>query len=169
MSGKIKTIKELQQLVASHKNKGRKVALITGCFDVLHLGHIKLFRYAKKYADILVVGLDSDKTIEVSKGKDRPVNKISVRCDQLSEMESVDFIFKLEKDFGFSQKEADIYQEYLYKTLQPTYIVTNPLADSFWRKKQERTKKFGIQLLKDYRSRSSASSKIINKILEREL
>ncbi|HTK03628.1 MAG TPA: adenylyltransferase/cytidyltransferase family protein [Alphaproteobacteria bacterium] len=169
MSPKIKALKELKKIIADIQTRGKKVALITGCFDVLHLGHIDLFRYAKRYADFVIIGLESDISIKLSKGESRPINKIVVRCDQLSEMESVNFIFKLRKSFDFNQKSIDKYHEYLYKKLHPDYVVTNSLADSFWQKKQDRAKKFGIEFLRDVRPRINASSNIINKILEKEL
>ena len=168
-SPKIKTLKELSKTIKKLKMGGKKIALITGCFDVLHIGHIKLFRFAKKNSDIVIVGLDSDMTIQASKGKNRPVNKVFVRSDQLSELESIDFIFHFKTILGYGERELDAYHEEIYRILKPNYLITNPKADSFWKKKEKRVKKFGIRLLKDSRPRSNTSSHIITRILERDL
>lgn len=168
-SRKIKEIDELGEIIRHHRATNKKVALITGCFDVLHMGHIKLFRFAKKHADIVVVGLDSDISITKSKGKDRPVNKIVLRKEQISELESVDYVFEMKIESSFSKDEMDTYHSMLYQKIAPDYLVTNPIADPYWKRKLLRAQKYGIKLLKDTRGRISASSYLIRKILEKEL
>ena len=54
-----------------------------GCFDVLHIGHIKLLEFAKSQGDYLIVGIDSDERVKVSKGPDRPINNQMDRCEFL--------------------------------------------------------------------------------------
>lgn len=47
--------------------QGKKVGLVTGCFDILHFGHISIFEFAKSHVDILLVGIDSDESIKINK------------------------------------------------------------------------------------------------------
>lgn len=60
---KITTIDKLQQIVKKHKNEGKEIGLITGCYDIIHIGHVELFRFAKKHCDIVIVGLENDEAI----------------------------------------------------------------------------------------------------------
>ena len=61
-----------------------------GCFDILHKGHIELFRYAKSLGDELVVGVDSDKKVKLDKGKDRPINNLQDRMYMLQSIKYID-------------------------------------------------------------------------------
>jgi len=67
-----------------------RVGLVNGCFDVLHVGHLKLFNFAKSHCDKLIVAIDSDVMVGMSKGKDRPFNNESDRCEMLINLKAVD-------------------------------------------------------------------------------
>ena len=62
----------------------------SGCFDILHKGHIELFRYAKSLGDELVVGIDSDEKIRLDKGKNRPINDLQYRMTMLQSIKYID-------------------------------------------------------------------------------
>ena len=62
----------------------------SGCFDILHRGHIELFRYAKSLGDELVVGIDSDEKIRLDKGKNRPINDLQYRIAMLQSIKYID-------------------------------------------------------------------------------
>ena len=79
VKGKIRLLKELYSIVNKHKKRGKTIGLITGCFDILHIGHIELFQSAKNQVDILIVGVENDETIKRSKGTNRPVNNQDTR------------------------------------------------------------------------------------------
>jgi len=95
---KIKTIKPLQQILAKLKNRGKKVVFTNGCFDILHIGHIKYLKKAKSFGDILVVGLNSDSSVKKLKGKNRPVFSQNERAEILSSLEFVDFVVIFNED-----------------------------------------------------------------------
>ena len=61
-----------------------------GCFDVLHRGHIELFRYAKSLGDELIVGIDTDEKVRLDKGKDRPINNLQDRMFMLQSIKYID-------------------------------------------------------------------------------
>ena len=61
-----------------------------GCFDILHRGHIELFRYAKSLGDELVVGIDTDEKVKLDKGNDRPINNLQDRMFMLQSIKYID-------------------------------------------------------------------------------
>jgi|TARA_R110002020_G_scaffold110854_2_gene256094 rfaE bifunctional protein nucleotidyltransferase chain/domain len=69
-----------------------KIIWTNGCFDVLHVGHIELFKYAKDLGSKLYVGIDSDEKVKRDKGDDRPFNKLS---DRIKVLESIRYIDKV--------------------------------------------------------------------------
>lgn len=80
------------------KNRlGKKIVFTNGCFDVLHAGHVDLLLKAKKLGDILVVGLNSDSSINKIKGSNRPINNFENRAKVLSALNCVDYIVKFEE------------------------------------------------------------------------
>ena len=165
---KIKSLSEVVKIVAKAKKDGKKVSLITGCFDIIHIGHIMLFRFAKTHSDVVVVGLDNDRNISLSKGVNRPIYKFKERAGVLAGLSNVDWVFGIEKIFEFDS--ADEVHLLLCKKIQPDFLITNPLtnplADEFWKNKQIRAEQMGIKLLL-CREKISASTKIIER-LERE-
>lgn len=70
-----------------------KVAAVTGCFDIFHIGHLRLIKFAAQNADFILIGLNSDKSIKLLKGESRPINNENYRKELL---ESVKYINKVE-------------------------------------------------------------------------
>ena len=64
-----------------------------GCFDILHRGHIEMFRYAKSLGDELVVGVDSDEKVKLDKGEDRPINNLQDRILMLQSIKYIDKVY----------------------------------------------------------------------------
>ncbi|MFH1037518.1 MAG: PfkB family carbohydrate kinase [PVC group bacterium] len=89
-SDKIKTLDELEKIIAGLKKKGKKVVLSHGVFDLLHPGHIKHFEAARRLGDVLVVTLTEDRY--VGKGPGRPVFNQRLRAETLAAIESVDYV-----------------------------------------------------------------------------
>tara|TARA_B100002019_G_scaffold76478_1_gene66032 strand:+ start:2408 stop:2869 length:462 start_codon:yes stop_codon:yes gene_type:complete len=73
-------------------DKGNKLVMTNGCFDIIHVGHIKLFEESKKLGTHLVVALNSDKSVKRIKGPSRPINNENDRIKVLSAIEFIDFI-----------------------------------------------------------------------------
>jgi FAD synthetase len=91
---KIINTEKASLLSQEYKQKGKTVVLTGGCFDVLHLGHIRFLEAAKKSGDILFVFVESDENVKKSKGKNRPINNQQDRMYVLSSIRFVDFIIK---------------------------------------------------------------------------
>ena len=71
----------------------KKIGFVNGCFDILHVGHLKMIQNCKKYCDYLIVGIDSDKMVKKKKGKNRPFNKQEDRKFFLENIKGVDKVF----------------------------------------------------------------------------
>ena len=94
----IKNSQEIQYIVKQLQEKGGKIVFTNGCFDILHLGHIKYLEKAKSLGDILIVGLNSDRSIRNIKGEGRPINSQDERAYILASLEVVDYLVIFEED-----------------------------------------------------------------------
>lgn len=89
---KIKNRNDLTAIARNLKNEGAKIVFTNGCFDLLHLGHVRYLREAKKLGDILIVGVNSDDSVTALKGPDRPYIHELERAEILASLECVDFV-----------------------------------------------------------------------------
>jgi len=110
---KKKNFIEIKNIVNKLKKKGKKIVFTNGCFDIIHAGHIKLLKKAKKLGDILIVGINKDKSIKKIKGEDRPIMDEKQRIEIISAIEFVDYVVP----FG------DTTPEKLIKIIKPDIIV----------------------------------------------
>jgi len=94
---KIRSIDQLTQQLKWHRAHNQKIVFTNGCFDVLHRGHIEFLSFCKKQGDIVVLALNSDKSVKMVKGPDRPINNQLDRAAVLSALESVDYIVIFEE------------------------------------------------------------------------
>ncbi|MEK9200974.1 MAG: adenylyltransferase/cytidyltransferase family protein [Patescibacteria group bacterium] len=164
-SQKVLTLSSLSKRLEREQYKNKKIGVITGCFDIVHLGHIDLFRFAKKHVDILVVGLETDQTLRDSKGINRPVHTQKDRCEFISEISSTDYIFPIKHTISYGVNLEEMHLKYLdiYKKTKATHIITNTVTDKYWRGKKERAKRLGIKLLKQTKARTISTSAILEK------
>lgn len=88
---KILDWKELKTKIDEAKAAGKKVVFTNGCFDILHIGHIRYLRDAKALGDVLIIGLNSDKSVSKIK-PGRPVNTQNHRAEVLASLEMVDYV-----------------------------------------------------------------------------
>ena len=95
------------------KNRDKKIVFTNGCFDILHLGHLEYLNEAKKLGDVLVIGLNSDKSIRMIKGEDRPINDENFRKEMLSNLRCVDFVELFDEPTPFG----------LIKSISPDILV----------------------------------------------
>ena len=84
--------KVLVNRVESAKNSGARIVFANGCFDVLHVGHIRYLAGAKALGDLLIVGVNSDDQVALQKGADRPVLPATERAEIVAALESVDYV-----------------------------------------------------------------------------
>lgn len=97
-TGKVLGLEALVEQLKVHRKQGRRIAWTNGCFDILHPGHILYLGQARRTADMLVVGLNSDASVRRNKGEGRPVNDQDHRGAVLSELDSVDYVTVFDDD-----------------------------------------------------------------------
>ena len=90
MNKKIFNINNFKKIIATLKKKNKKIVLSHGVFDLLHIGHIKHFSFAKKHGEILIVSLTQDKFI--NKGIGRPIFNQNLRAEMLSSISIIDYV-----------------------------------------------------------------------------
>src|SRR3989338_3326175 len=89
---KIKSLATLTRIIQQLKSKGRRVVLTNGCFDLVHAGHVILFERAKRLGDLLVVAINSDRSVRILKGPQRPMMGQRDRALLIAAFESVDYV-----------------------------------------------------------------------------
>ncbi len=164
---KIIPLRRVINLSKQLKQKGKTVGLVLGSFDILHMGHINLFRFAKKHADILIVGLDNDKTIRKTKGKRRPVNNFKRRSEMLSEICLVDYIFQIKKIYKSGDQDSQKHIGKLLGEINPTHIFTSTKCDELWEERKRLAESLGIKFMAE-KSKVMHTSDVL-KALESEM
>jgi D-beta-D-heptose 7-phosphate kinase / D-beta-D-heptose 1-phosphate adenosyltransferase len=109
----IKNLEEIVALSAELKARGKKVVFTNGCFDILHAGHIHYLEAAKGYGDILILGLNSDRSVKELKGENRPINTQLDRAYILAALEAVDYVVIFDEDTPYE----------LIKAVKPNILV----------------------------------------------
>lgn len=82
----------LKEKLDALRKDGKKIAFTNGCFDILHVGHVRYLREAKKTADVLVLALNSDSSVRSIKGEKRPLVSEEERAEILAALEFIDFV-----------------------------------------------------------------------------
>jgi len=90
--GKILSRDALKQVIDRLKREGRKIAFTNGCFDILHVGHVRYLREAGKMGDVLVLALNSDASVRAIKGEKRPLVPENERADVVAALEFIDYV-----------------------------------------------------------------------------
>lgn len=94
----IKTFDEIKTLASKLHSQGKKIVFTNGCFDILHVGHVKYLEVAKSYGDVLILGLNADSSVRKLKGPTRPINTQDDRAYILASLESVDYVVIFEEE-----------------------------------------------------------------------
>lgn len=150
-------IENIKELIKKITNK--KIVLVGGCFDIVHLGHLKFLEEAKKKGEVLIILLESDENINKIKGKNRPINNQKNRAYFLSKLRMVDYVIKLSKinnDEDYSK---------LVNEIKPKVIAISE-GDKETNKKLDQARKIGAELITVIKLiPQQSSSQIIETIL----
>jgi len=109
---KISNLNSLKNKIIKLKIKKKIIVMTNGCFDILHAGHVKLLKESKNLGDILIVAVNSDKSIKINKGSRRPFNILNDRLMVLNSISYVEYIIT------FNSKTP----EKLYKSIMPNIL-----------------------------------------------
>ena len=99
--------------IQAHKHNSKKIVFTNGCFDLLHAGHISYLEKAKNFGDILILGLNSDRSVTSLKGKGRPIYLQDDRAYILAALEVVDYVVIFDEDTPYE----------LIKSIEPHILV----------------------------------------------
>ena len=109
---KILSWDKLKKTVVRLKAKNKKVVFTNGCFDIIHIGHVRYLKEAKGLGDVLIIGLNSDRSVSSIK-PDRPINPQNHRAEVLSSLEMVDYVVLFDEETPYE----------LIKLIQPDVLV----------------------------------------------
>lgn len=110
--GRVVSWQELKNEIETQKAQGKKIIFTNGCFDIIHTGHVRYLRDAKKLGNILIVGLNSDSSVSAIK-PGRPVNPEDQRAEVLAALEMVDYVVIFSEDTPYN----------LIKLIKPDVLV----------------------------------------------
>lgn len=138
----------------------RKIVLVGGCFDILHYGHIKFLKEAKKLGDFLIVALESDENTKKLKGNDRPIHTQLQRTEILESLNFIDKVLRLPE----MKSDTDYWK--VVKAVSPNIIAVTE-GDPNIKKKEKHALKVGAKIVSLPIEKKLSSSKIA-KILGQE-
>ncbi|MBI2008060.1 adenylyltransferase/cytidyltransferase family protein [Candidatus Amesbacteria bacterium] len=132
------------QLSQKLRAEGKKVIFTSGCFDILHIGHVKFLQKAKKWGgsnSVLLVGIEPDNYVKERKGVERPFFTQINRLQIVSSLASVDFAIKL--DYSSTEREF-IFR---HKKLKPSVVVAGSSEDEIIRLIKKESRKAGLKFV----------------------
>ena len=127
--GRLVSQKEIADIVQNERKSGKTFAATNGCFDILHVGHVRYLQKTKSLADYSIVMLNSDNSVKMIKGPERPINNEQDRAEILNALSCVDYVVLFEEKSPANLLEAikpDIYTkgaDYTLETLPERDVV----------------------------------------------
>ncbi len=145
--------RDVSKTINKLHDQKKKIVVVGGCFDILHIGHIYFLQRAKSLGDLVIVLLEDDKTIMGSKGVSRPIYIQKDRAKVLSELRSVDIVLLLGK------MENDTSYDTLVKKIKPA-IIAATFGDPYLHHKIRQAKLTGAQVIQIKKIKDSSTSNI---------
>jgi rfaE bifunctional protein nucleotidyltransferase chain/domain len=127
--GQVIKREDIEKIVRKHQKDGKKVVITNGCFDILHVGHVRYLQETKKYGDYLLILLNSDKSVKKIKGETRPINNEEDRAEILCALNCVDYVVMFDETSPrnlLDEIKPDVYTkgaDYNMETLPEADIV----------------------------------------------
>ena len=121
--------KNSAQICQDLRRQGKKIVFTNGCFDIIHAGHVRYLTAAKNFGDVLIVGLNTDKSVRKLKGESRPINNQDDRAEVLLGLKAIDHVIFFGEETAedlISEVKPDIYVkggDYTLETLPEAKIV----------------------------------------------
>ena len=120
---------QLSQILTKLRNEKKTIVMTNGCFDILHVGHVRYLQKTKTFADVLILALNSDKSVRAIKGEGRPINNENDRAEVSSALECVDYVVLFDENSPaelLKFVKPDVYTkgaDYTLETLPETKVV----------------------------------------------
>ena len=127
--GKVIQREKIEELLKLLRSQNKVIVATNVCFDILHVGHVRYLKKSKSFGDVLIVGLNSDKSVRSIKGEGRPINSEQDRAEVLCALESVDYVVLFDEDSPKDLLEVikpNIYTkgaDYTLKTLPEADVI----------------------------------------------
>lgn len=103
---RIKTLEEISTLASDLRARGKRIIFTNGCFDILHAGHVRYLEIARSYGDVLILGLNSDRSVSALKGEGRPINSQLDRSYIVAALDVVDYVVVFDEDTPYHLIDA---------------------------------------------------------------
>jgi D-glycero-beta-D-manno-heptose 1-phosphate adenylyltransferase len=146
----LQNVEDIAKAVNAYREKKKSIVLTQGVFDLVHIGHARYCQEAKKYGDVLIVGVDSDEKVRARKGPDRPIVPQEERLEMLTYLRAVDMVVL---------KQLNTAKWDLIKLVKPDVLVAT--KDNYKPDEIEKLKKFcGKIVVLDPMATTSTSAKI---------
>ena len=149
------SLEGLGKVVEDLRKKGKKIVSTNGCFDLIHIGHVRYLKQAKELGDVLIVALNSDSSVRKLKGENRPVVKEDERAEILDSLVAVDYVVIFGQD-----NPLDVL-----KVIKPdVHVKGGTFIEERVKEEKELVESFGgrMEILEEVRGKSS--TKIMEKI-----
>lgn len=150
----VKSRSSLVGIVESLRSQGKLVALTNGCFDLLHVGHVRCLEDAKSRCDFLIVAVNGDKTVAELKGTGFPIHPVQERMETVAGLESVDYVI------AFEEATADR----LLKQVKPTHYAKGTDYTERTLPERDTVKEIGAKVLIVGDKKNHSTSKTVQKI-----
>ena len=154
LAGKQKTLSDLIPIVESLRAEGKTIVMTNGCFDLLHVGHIKLLSASKNMGDVLIVAIDDDESVKALKGEERPIIGSQERLRIIGALDSVDYVTL------FSTKEL----EHVIEAVRPDILTKGSNYTTETVLGREIVERFGGRVAVIPITEAVSSTRIINQI-----
>ena len=154
---KIKVLDELEQILNKHRESNEKIVFTNGCFDILHIGHIEYLKFSKQQGDVLVIGLNTDRSVREQKGEQRPFVSEDERARLISALEDVNYVILFD----------ELTPDKLIKSLRPDVLVKG----EDWKEKgvvgREFVESYGGTVILAPFVKDASTTDIVTRIIER--
>ncbi|MCP4254399.1 MAG: D-glycero-beta-D-manno-heptose 1-phosphate adenylyltransferase [Candidatus Scalindua sp.] len=154
---KIKVLDELEEILDKHKGNNERIVFTNGCFDILHIGHIEYLKFSRQQGDVLVIGLNTDRSVREQKGEQRPFVSEDERARLISALEDVSYVILFD----------ELTPDKLIKKLKPDVLVKG----EDWREKgvvgREFVESYGGKVVLAPFVKDASTTDIVTRIIER--
>jgi rfaE bifunctional protein nucleotidyltransferase chain/domain len=132
VSNVIREHNDLAQIAQRLRSQGKKLVTTNGCFDILHVGHVRILEAAREFGDELIVGVNSDDSVKRLKGPSRPVNSEADRAEVLAALKSVSYVWIFGEDTPvefLKLVKPDVHVK--GADYSPSQLAETPIVESF--------------------------------------
>jgi D-beta-D-heptose 7-phosphate kinase/D-beta-D-heptose 1-phosphate adenosyltransferase len=154
---KIKVLDELEEILNRHRKENKKIVFTNGCFDILHVGHIEYLKFSRRQGDVLVIGLNTDRSVREQKGDKRPFVSEDERARLISALEDVGYVILFD----------ELTPEKLIRRIKPDVLVKG----EDWKEKgvvgREFVESYGGKVILAPFIKDVSTTDIVSRILER--